>query len=259
MGGGVVRNIVRGLAWLGVAGVCQADPEIMVHEADLAERGELVATLHANYTPKGDRLRQDGTWPTHRLTSVMAEFATGLAPGWEAGIHLPIMRAGVDSTTSRQGQWGESAVMFRLKHIRQHENGLFWGFNAEYDINARRYVSDPRSIEFRAIVGFDAEHYRIVANPHLIWGFGNNASDRRPEFNVDFKALHKLDPQFSWGAELYSDWGKLSDLRPGHGDRTLYLVAEMETGSGALHLGIGRGFKDTPERTILKLVWSGSF
>lgn len=244
---------------LGVAGGCLADPEIMVHEGDLAERGEVVATLHGNYTPKGDRSRDDGTWPTHRLSSLMAEFATGLAPGWEAGIHLPFMRAGIDSETAQRGDWGASAVMFRLKHIQCQESGLFYGFNAEYDINAKRYVADPRSIEFRGIVGYDAEHFRLAANPHLIWGFGRSDASHAPDFNIDWKALHKVSPDFAWGAELYSDWGKAGHLLPGQGDRTLYLVTETETAFGSLHLGIGRGYKDTPERTIFKLVWSNSF
>jgi 3',5'-cyclic AMP phosphodiesterase CpdA len=41
-----------GLAW--------ADPEIMVHEGDLADRGELVATLHANTTLKGREVGRRG-------------------------------------------------------------------------------------------------------------------------------------------------------------------------------------------------------
>jgi hypothetical protein len=117
------RCFMVGCTALAMAGASHADPEIMVHEGDLAERGELVATLHGNYTPKGDRQRDDGTWPTHRLSSLMAEFATGLAPGWEAGIHLPFMRAGIDSDTSQRGDWGASAVMFRLKHIRRRRAG----------------------------------------------------------------------------------------------------------------------------------------
>lgn len=255
-------NWVKGLglcALLAVATAGRADPEIMVHEGDLAESGELVATLHANHVLRGDKSRDDGTWPTDKLTFLMAEFATGIAPGWEAGVHLPVMRAGVDSDTSRRGDWGGSAIMFRLKHIHNTQSGLFYGFNAEYDINARRYVADPRSIELRGIVGFDAEHFRLTANPHLIWGFGQAGSDRRPDFNVDFKALHKLTPHFAWGAELYSDWGKLSDLQPGHHDRTLYLVGETELPNGTLHFGIGRGFKETPEHTIVKMVWTSRF
>lgn len=247
------------LLGMAVAGASLADPEIMVHEDDLAERGELVATLHGNYTPKGDRSRDDGTWPTHRLASLMAEFATGLAPGWEAGIHLPFMRAGIDSDTSRRGDTGVSAVMFRLKHIRKQGNGLFYGFNAEYDINAKRYVADPRSIEFRGIVGYDAEHFRLTANPHLVWGFGRSDTSHAPDFNIDWKALHKLSTDLAWGAEFYTDWGKAGHLHPGQGDRTLYLVAEVETALGGVHLGIGRGYKETPERTILKLVWLSSF
>lgn len=248
-----------GAILLSAVGVCHADPEIMVHEGDLAERGELVTTLHGNYTPKGDRSRDDGTWPTHHLTSMMAEFATGLAPGWEAGIHLPLMRAGVDSETSRRGDWGGSALMFRLKYINKDDSGLFYGFNAEYDINAKRYVADPRSIEFRGIVGYDAERFRLTLNPHLIWGFGRSDAEHAPDFNVDFKVLYKVNPEFSWGTELYTDWGKLGNLHPGDGDRTLYLVAETETPYGTWHWGVGRGFKETAERTIVKFVYSTSF
>ena len=51
----------------------------------------------------------------------------------------------------------------------------------------------------------------------------------------------------------------MNRLRPGEGDRTVYLVTEFETALGAVHLGIGQGFKETPERYLLKGVWSASF
>lgn len=244
---------------LSFSGISHADPEIMVHENELAQPGQWVGTLHVNHTPHGDRNRSDSTWPTHRLTSVMAEFATGIAPGWEAGIHLPFMRAGVSSNTSQAGDWGPSAVMFRLKHITETESGLFWGFNAEYDINAYRYVEEPNSIEFRTIVGIDRPDYRLTANPHWMYGFGKSYLDPTPHFNVDWKALHKLNGEIAWGFELYTDWGQTTHLKPGDGDRTLYLVGEFDTRIGAIHVGIGRGYKETPERQVLKLVWSKDF
>ncbi len=236
-----------------------ADPEIMVHENDLAERGEWVATLHANYTPKGDKARENRTWPTHKLSSIMAEFATGLAPEWEAGIHLPFMRAGTQSDNSNPGHWGPSAVMFRIKHIHEEENGLFWGFNAEYDINAYRFVEEPNSIEFRTIIGVDRPNYRLTANPHWIFGFGNSKIDKDPQFNVDWKALYKLHEKLATGFELYTDWGRTNDYNLGQGDRTLYFVTEAETRFGNFHFGLGHGYKNTPERQIVKVVWSTSF
>ncbi len=253
------KKLTAALAWLACAGGAVADPEIMVHEGDLAERGELVATLHANHTLRGDKTTRDGTWPVDKMSYVMAEFATGLAPGWEAGIHLPVMRAGVDSPSSRRGDWGESAIMFRLKHIRHAAGGWYYGFNAEYDINSPRFVADKTSIELRGIAGYDGEHFRLVANPHLMWGYGQAGADRRPDFNVDFKAMHKLSGDFAWGLEAYLDWGKLAELNPGAGDRTLYLVGEMRTAGGSLHVGIGQGFKETPEKYVIKAVWSESF
>ncbi len=149
--------------------------------------------------------------------------------------------------------------MFRLKHIRRQESGLFYGFNAEYDINAKRYVADPRSIEFRGIVGFDTEHFRVTANPHLIWGFGRSGGDACAGFQHRLEGAAQGERRFAWGAQLYTDWGKAGHLHPGQGDRTLYLVSEAETALGSVHLGIGRGYKETPERTIVKLVWSNSF
>lgn len=244
------------LAWL--PGLALADPEIMVHEGDLAERGEVVASLHANTTLKGQRASEGRTWPVHRLSYLMAEFATGLAPGWEVGVHLPVMRSGVDGPASDNGAWGASALMFRLKHIRE-AGRWFYGFNTEYDINARRYVEAPRSAEFRGIVGYDGERYRVTANPHLIWGWGRAGVERAPDLNLDLKALHKASERFAWGVEAYTDGGKANRLRPGEGDRTAYLVTEFETAHGALHLGIGRGFKETPERCLLKGVWSTRF
>lgn len=254
----IVRKLLLGLLALPAANAF-ADPEIMVHENDVAAPGKVTATLHFNRVVRGDETSSDGTWPAHRLTNAMAEFALGVVPGWEAGIHLPVMRAGVDSESSRQGRWGASAVMFRIKHVRQGDGGFFYGFNAEYDINAGRYVAADRGVELRAIAGVDGERFRITINPHLMWGWGSQLADHRPDYNVDAKVLHKAAAGFAWGVEAYSDWGKANQLHPGRGDRMLYLVAEWESALGALHLGVGRGFKETPERDLIKLVWSTFF
>lgn len=241
-----------------IPNIVLADPEIMIHEKDLSERGEVAASMHANFTQRGHRSTDDGTWPAHRNMFVMAEFATGLAPGWEIGIHLPFQRTGINSADGRTGEWDSSGVMFRLKHITALESGLFYGFNAEYDMLSKRFTAQTRGVEMRGILGYDAEHYRITLNPHMMYGWGND-QERTLEFNVDFKALHKLRPDFSWGAELYTDWGRMNQLRPGEGDRTAYLVGEFDTSVGSIHLGIGRGFKETPERVNFKLVWSTEF
>ncbi len=253
------RQIAFGLLMGACTSGAMADPEIMVHEADLADRGELVASLHANHAWQGRRISDDGTWPAHRLTYIMAEFATGLAPGWEAGVHLPVMRGGVDGVSSDNGAWGASAIMFRLKHIRRASENGFYGFNAEYDINASRYVRDPRGAEFRGIVGFDGERVRITANPHLMWGWGREGIPRSPDLNLDLKALYKVSENLAWGVEAYTDGGRVNRLQPGDGDRTIYLVSEFETRIGAIHVGLGQGFKDTPERYLLKSVWTTRF
>lgn len=236
------------------------DPEIMVHENDIAERGEIVATLHANYTARGNRQTGDSIWPSDKLTNLMAEFSTGLAPRWEVGLHLPIMRAGVTSESSTAGSWGSSGVMLRLKHIEEWENGAFLGFNAEYDVYAQRYATDNRSIELRGIVGIDAKNYRLTLNPSLMWGLGSRVEEHAPNFALSGKALYKCNEQWGAGAEFYSNWGATNNLLPGDGDRLAYLIGEWAPNDiQSLHFGIGRGFKNTPERNIFKLVWTSSF
>lgn len=235
-----------------------ADPEIMIHEQDLADPGEITTTIHSNYTVRGDRTTTDGTWPAHRHTFLMAEFATGLVPGWELGVHIPIQRAGIDSPTSRQGEWGATGVMFRLKHVTKLENGVFYGFNTEYDLNSKRFTQETRSIEMRGILGIDAEHYRVTLNPHVMWGWANG-QDTKLDFAFDMKALHKALPDFAWGAELYTDWGSADHLHPGRGDRTAYLIGEFDTRFGSIHLGIGKGYQQTAERLMVKAVWAVEF
>jgi hypothetical protein len=233
------------------------DPEIMVHENDIAERGEIVATLHANYTARGSRQTGDTTWPSDKLTNLMAEFATGLAPQWEIGLHLPIMRAGVTSESSTAGSWGSSGVMLRIKHIDEWENGFFLGFNAEYDVYAQRYATDNRSIELRGIVGLDTENYRLTLNPALMWGLGSRVEEHAPYFAVSGKALYKLNPQWGFGAEFYSNWGAANNLLPGDGDRLAYLIGEwLPDDIQSVHFGIGRGFRNTSDWEIFKLVWT---
>lgn len=236
------------------------DPEIMVHESDLAERGEIVATIHGNYTRTGGKDTGDNTWPSHRQLNLMAEFATGLAPGWEVGVHLPFRRAGIDSPSSEKGNWGSTAIMFRLKHITQFDNGLFVGFNAEYDRLAKRFDEASTGIEFRGIVGYDHENFRLTLNPTYAWGFGRSTTDHRPDFGIDGKLLYKVSDKLGYGIETYTDWGKSGHLKPGQGARTVYLISEFEIAKDqALHIGLGKGFRNTDERTVLKAVWSTSF
>ena len=86
------------------------DPEIMLHENDVADKGHVTAALHANQTTLGRKVSGDDTWPAHQQTNLMAEFATGLAPGWEIGVHLPIRRTGIDSPSGHEGAWSSSGA-----------------------------------------------------------------------------------------------------------------------------------------------------
>ncbi|SDI39723.1 hypothetical protein SAMN05660652_03345 [Propionivibrio dicarboxylicus] len=258
-----VRHLVRGLAALALmaSGVAMAtDPEIMLHENDTAEKGELVASLHSNYTVRGIKATDDGTWPEQRQTNLMAEFATGLGPGWEVGIHLPIRRAGIDSESSRSGAWGASGVMLRIKHVTKLENGFFYGFNNEYDTFARRFDSAPRGLEFRGIVGRETDNYRMTLNPVLARGLGGDEESSKYEFRLDAKVVRKISESMALGMETYTRWGKLGDLHPGSRDRVFYLVGEFELpGESSLHVGIGHGDRDAPEKAVIKAVWSTAF
>lgn len=240
--------------------VYATDPEIMLHESDTAEKGDLIASLHSNYTLNGIKETGDRTWPEQGQTNLMAEFATGLAHGWEVGVHLPIRRAGVDSSSSSDGAWGSSGVMLRLKHVSKLENGYFYGFNSEYDTLASRFYNAPHGLEFRSIAGRDTEDYRVTFNPVVSRGLGGDDASSKLDFRLDAKVLRKLSERTAWGIEAYTRWGKLGDLHPGTKDRVIYLVGEFKLlNDSTLHVGVGQGDRDAPEKTVLKAVWATRF
>ena len=265
-GNAAFHRVTPKSCWLGLlasllsASVLATDPEIMLHENDTADRGDLVFSLHSNFTFRGIKDSGDSTWPDHKQANLMAEFATGLGPGWEVGLHLPIRRAGIDSSSSREGAWGASGVMLRLKHVTKLENGFFYGFNNEYDTFARRFDSAPRGLEFRGIVGRETDNWRVTFNPVLRRGLGGDEESRKFDFELDAKVVRKVSDAFALGMETYSRWGKLGDLHPGSKDRIIYLVGEFEMpGDSSLHVGIGQGQRESPEKTVLKAVWSSTF
>jgi hypothetical protein len=93
-----------------------------------------------------------------------------------------------------------------------------------------------------------------------MWGFGSLVVEHAPNFALSGKALYKLNPQWGFGAEFYSNWGAANNLLPGDGDRLAYLIGEWSPDDyQSLHFGIGRGFGKTPEREIFKLVWTSRF
>jgi hypothetical protein len=237
--------------------LAHAEAEIWVHDNELSKQGKVDFTLHANHRYKGARDVEDGVWPAHHQSFLMAEFATGLTPNWELGLHLPFVRNGIDHETAKKGDWGATGAILRLKTIREHESGFFYGFNAEYGVNAKRVSTARHSSEFRGIVGYEQEHYKLVANPTLVWDWGEAA--KRPDLNVDFKALHKINEHQAWGIESYTSWGRYNHLKVADGERVIFLVGEFKLTHDWLQLGIGQGYKHAPEQKVVKMMWHTEF
>ena len=143
---------------------CAALPdEIQVYTDDLEAPGERGVELHVNTTPSGrTRPAYPGEVVPQHALRITPEVSWGLAPNWDAGIYLPIVR-------SAEGADFFAGPRFRLKWLplRPPEggSGAFAGINWELSFVQQRFEEARRTTEIRPILGFRSQAWLFSFNP----------------------------------------------------------------------------------------------
>jgi hypothetical protein len=224
--------------------------EIQVYTDDLEARGELGVELHVNTTPSG-RSTPDypgEVTPYHGLR-VTPEISTGLAPGWDAGVYLPLVR-------NAEGTNYAAGVKFRLKWmpLKPEDGGSGWfaGINGEVAFVDQRFEESGRGGELRPIIGFRSGGWLVSFNPIL------EASLAEPQkgvvsFAPALKVSRSIGDRAALGLEYYADLGRLSNFdSPSQQSHTLYAVLDTPW----LNFGIGRGVNAATDRWTIKAIVS---
>ena len=226
--------------------------EIQVYTDDVDARGESGLELHVNTTPRGRKTPDyEGDVPPYRSTRITPEFSWGLGHDMDWGVYLP-------TVVDRDGRWYASGAKLRFKWMPLHPagdpGGWYAGANIELSRLSKQYSDSPWSTELRLITGYHASDWLVGVNAIPEWGLSKGFRGS-PDFELAWKAVHRVAGPVSMGLEYYNGYGTLDNRLAGpEQDRTLYLVAEYEAKSWSLNFGVGHGLTPASDNVTVKAI-----
>lgn len=224
--------------------------EIQVYDASIAEPGKFDLTVHANYTPDGQKQAAfpGGVVPNHSLNGAV-EWAYGAADFLELGLYLPVYT--VTNRGNPQLDGGKLRLLLVSPHARQRE--FFYGANFEFSYNVHHWESTRTAMEIRPIAGLHEGRWDLILNPILDSDFkGIGAVHFAPAERIAYNASAK----WAFGLEHYGDFGPLRGFDPvSQQSQTLFAVTDYTVDAGnSIEFGIGHGFTAQSDDVVLKLI-----
>lgn len=231
------------------ATVLAAPDEIQVYVDDMNDRGAFGVELHTNYVSVGSKSPSyPGELPSHHVLQLTPEFSYGITPNLEAGMYFPPV------AVAPGGEAYENGMRLRLKYVAPRDEGqrLFAGFNTEFGYSARRVADSAWNLELRPIVGYRDERWLVAFNPIVDYAF--SAPGRGSSFEPALKVGRLVAPGWRVGFEDYASLGPLRRVAEREHAHTLYAALDVEVGRLDLNLGVGRGFGETGDRWVVKMI-----
>ncbi|MBZ0090736.1 MAG: hypothetical protein K8F27_00725 [Sulfuricellaceae bacterium] len=230
--------------------------EIQVYNDDMDDPGNFGLELHTNYTLDGSKTPSyAGEVPSHHVLQVTPELSYGISKTLEAGLYFPPM------AIHSNGSVNENGMRFRLKYIAPHEadSTFYWGLNTEVGYSSIRIAENHWNAELRPIFGYRNAAWEFIVNPILGLTLSGTGS-REPEFEPAIKISRALNGDTRLGIEHYASLGPLQHLLPAsERSYTTYVTADTEIGKAEVNFGIGRGYGNTPDRWMAKMILGFSF
>jgi hypothetical protein len=248
----VRRLLIAGLGAcaIGAPAFAVAAPnEIKVFTDELANYREHNLEIHINKASSAGPKVEDRNAPLQ----VMPEYSYGIWHNWEISFQLPATFS--QDARRLEGYRGE------LQYVAPHEedeDGFYWGFNVELARIARAGEAWFWSVELIPILGYRVDRWHFVANPGVDKALSGSsrATNFQPAAKVGYRAFRK-----NWfGLEYYVDAGPLRNPLPSSDQsRVLYLAWDGRIGKSEINVGLGRGFTDSSDRWVLKMICEFAF
>ncbi len=241
------------LAAAPLAAIAQTD-EIQIYDAEIAESGHFVATLHNNYAPDG--LKQPvfpgGTSSNHSWNGGL-ETAYGVADWWELGLYLPIYTF---TQGTAQFDGGKVRTLFVVPDAA-HQT-FFCGVNFELSLNNKHWEDHSPSLEVRPILGLHLGKWDLISNPIIDSGFNGTGN---ASFAPSERIAYNITETCAVAVEHYADYGSFRASAPlGRSYQELFGVADYRfNDANAVEFGAGFGLNNASDRLVLKLILNHSF
>ena len=225
-----------------------APNEIKVFTDELAGYAEHTLETHVNKASRA------GAANPNRLTplQVMPEYSYGLWRNWEFSLQLP-------SAMTRDSARLEGARV-ELQYVAPHdvEKGFYWGVNLELARIARMGEPAFWNVEAIPILGYRTQRWHFVANAGVDRAVTGNS--RSLDFSPAAKLAYLASGRNYVGLEYFVEAGPVRRALPkGEQSRVLYLAWDGKIGASDINVGVGRGFTDSSDRWVFKMVYEFSF
>jgi hypothetical protein len=230
-----------------------AGDEIQVYLDDVQPRGERGLELHMNYVPRG-RTTPDypGEQPPGHILRVTPEFSFGLGNNWDWGVYVPLTaNKDTESTFS-------DYLKLRLKYLVNNERlnaSEFYGVNFELGRSPLRVSPSAWHGEIRTILGMRRGDWLFAMNPILDVPLSTSVADNKVGFELGFKVAKNVGGGLALGVEHYADLGPVRRLTFGsQSAQTTFAVLDYEAKSWDINFGVGRGWTEGADRTVVKAI-----
>ena len=249
----VLRLLVLLLAAWPLAAAAQTD-EIEVYDAEIADPGQFVATLHNNYAPDGlTQPRFPGATISNHSWNGTLESAYGVMDWWEVGLYMPVYSF---SQGAAQFDGGKLRSLFVVPDAA-HQT-FFYGVNFELSVNNKHWEDHSPSAEIRPILGLHLGRWDLISNPIIDSGFNGVGN---ANFAPCERIAYNFGGSYAVAMEHYADYGPVRAMTPlNRSYQELFAVADYRLDDKtSFEFGAGFGLNDQSDRMLVKLIVNHSF
>jgi len=246
-----VRALLLGAGALAPLCALAADDEIMVTDADLAAVGRLELEVHSNFSQGTNVSPGEGEFAPNHVLRITPELSYGLTRHWDVGLYLP-----VSLVPGRTFYYDGIKLRTKLSDAQPIADAarVYYGVQLEAaDVNPG-ISRDRTSVEVKAIAGTQIGAYDFAINAIE----QHDVPDRdliSPGYAFNLKLVRDLGHEVAVGVENYVSWSSTNTEAPVREiDKLSFLTVQWKARDWDLHLGLGHGWSNSPDRTIVKLV-----
>ena len=227
----------------------QGNYEIQVYGSDTVAPRTLMAELHSNFTPEGQKNLIDGVYPTNHQEHETVELTQGITSWSELGFYI---------FTSEQEGHGVQWVGDHIRPRVRVPDSWHWpvGVSLSTEIGYQRavYSPDTWTWEIRPIVDKTAGHWYLAFNPALERTWHGPDVNLGLDFSPGVKVGYDITKVVNAGFEYYADYGRLTSPYPLRSQQQqIFAVTDLNVSpKWEINFGVGVGPTAGTDHLIVK-------
>jgi len=229
--------------------VAQGNYEIQVYGADTVAPKTLMAELHSNFTPEGQKYSIDRVIPTNHQEHETLELTEGITSWSEIGFYV--------FTSEQDGhgvQWVGDHIRPRVRAPDSWHLPVGLSLSTEIGYQRAVYSPDTWTWEIRPIIDKTAGRWYFAVNPALERTLHGPDVNQGLGFSPGAKVSFDFTRVVSGGIEYYADYGRLGEFDSLHKqEQQIFAVTDLNISpKWEINFGVGLGPTASTDHLIVK-------